>query len=197
MGFLILELKIINREGEELYSTKGGNIVAEYNERYSEGDKILISARMCEFISIKLDKTLMESIVYVPNGSFEFEIPFGTIKADYDSDAFCGDSHTISVKEAEGKAYEYRNIALNPYDRRGQKKYYPHAYANLVTREAPCFFERNAIDGVCDNSNHGDYPYHSWAGGAREDLEYYIDFGTDVEVDKIVFYLRADFPHDT
>ena len=76
-------------------------------------------------------------------------------------------------------------------------KYYPHAYANLVTREDVCFFERNAIDGVRDNEGHGDYPYHSWAGGAREDLEYYIDFGAEVEVKKLVFYFRADFPHDT
>ncbi len=41
------------------------------------------------------------------------------------------------------------------------------------------------------------FPYHSWAGGARDDLEYYVDFGTEVEVEKLVFYLRADFPHDT
>ncbi len=28
-------------------------------------------------------------------------------------------------------------------------------------------------------------------------MEYYVDFGTEVEVEKLVFYLRADFPHDT
>ena len=28
-------------------------------------------------------------------------------------------------------------------------------------------------------------------------MEYYIDFGTNVEVEKVVFFLRADFPHDT
>ena len=58
-------------------------------------------------------------------------------------------------------------------------------------------FERNAIDGVLENKGHGNFPYHSWAGGARDDLEYYVDFGTEVEVEKLVFYLRADFPHDT
>jgi len=152
---------------------------------------------MCEFIELKVDRALKESIVYIPNKSLEFEIPFGDFKLGYDSNAFCGDTHTISVKEAEEKAYKFRNIALNPYDKRGQKKYFPHAYANLVTREAVCFYERNAIDGICENEGHGDYPYHSWAGGAREDLEYYIDFGAEVEVEKLVFYLRADFPHDT
>ncbi len=152
---------------------------------------------MCEFVSVKLDETLKESIIYLPNGSFEFEIPFGSLRRGYDANAFCGDSHKIYAKETDEKAYEIRNIALNSHDRRGQKKYFPHTYANLVTREDVCFFERNAIDGISENEGHGDFPYHSWAGGAREDLEYYIDFGREVEVEKLVFYLRADFPHDT
>ena len=103
----------------------------------------------------------------------------------------------MAYEPADEVKYGTRLISLNSHDKRGQKRYFPHAYANLVTRDQVSFFERNAIDGVCNNSDHGDYPYHSWAGGAREDLEYYIDFGTDVEVDKIVFFLRADFPHDT
>ncbi|HBJ19076.1 MAG TPA: hypothetical protein DDY70_04995, partial [Clostridiales bacterium] len=69
--------------------------------------------------------------------------------------------------------------------------------ANFVTREDPCFFERNAIDGVTDNTGHGNYPFHSWGGGLREDLEYEVDFGAEVEVDRVTIYLRADFPHDT
>ena len=69
---------------------------------------------------------------------------------------------------------------------------------NYVTRGEPCFFERNAIDGVLENM----WPWKfsvSFFGQAvqRDDLEYYVDFGTEVEVEKLVFYLRADFPHDT
>lgn len=67
---------------------------------------------------------------------------------------------------------------------------------DYVTRDEPCFFERNAIDGVLENKGHGNFPYHSWAGGARDDLEYYVVSGTEVEVEKLVFYLRADFPHE-
>jgi len=141
---------------------------------------------------------LQEGIIYVPSSSIEFEIPFGNLLQGYDEKAFSGKRHHIKVREPEEEEiYTVRNISLNSHDRRGQKKYFPHAYANLVTREDVCFFERNAIDGICDNEGHGAYPYHSWAGGAREDLEYYIDFGTEVEVEKLVFYLRADFPHDT
>ncbi|MEE1048252.1 MAG: hypothetical protein U0M60_12615, partial [Clostridia bacterium] len=193
----ILELKIVNKNGDELLYQKGESIKAEYFSTYNEGDKIVLKTKMCDFVEVKFDETMPESIVFVPGSGFEFEIPFGGLMAGYSPDAFSGEKHIISAKEADEYAYEARNIALNSHDRRGQKKYYPHVYANLVTREAPCFFERNAIDGVCDNSCHGDYPYHSWAAGAREDMEYYIDFGSEVEVEKLVFFLRADFPHDT
>ena len=193
----ILELKIVNKNGDELLYQKGESIKAEYFSTYNEGDKIVLKTKMCDFVEVKFDETMPESIVYVPGSGFEFEIPFGGLMAGYSPEAFSGEKHIISAKEADEYAYEARNIALNSHDRRGQKKYYPHVYANLVTREAPCFFERNAIDGVCDNSCHGDYPYHSWAAGAREDMEYYIDFGSEVEVEKFVFFLRADFPHDT
>ncbi|MBQ3425600.1 MAG: hypothetical protein IJH37_00455 [Clostridia bacterium] len=50
---------------------------------------------------------------------------------------------------------------------------------------------------MCVSDGHGAYPHHSWAGGAREDLDFYLEFGTDTEVKKVVFFLRTDFPHDT
>ena len=70
------------------------------------------------------------------------------------------------------------------------KKSFPHAYANFVTREEPCFYARNAIDGVINNQGHGNYPFHSWAGGARNDLEYTLDFGKEVEFDKLKQVLK-------
>lgn len=193
-----MELRIIDKNKNELFSVTAKKINCCYENEYNEGDRIFIHAPNSEFLKLRLDKTLAESIVYIPSGEFEFEIPFGQLKDIYAADAFGGSRHEISVSEpTDDEIYAERNIALNSHDLRGQKKYFPHAHANLVTRDEPCFFERNAIDGVCDNSAHGGYPYHSWAAGAREDMEYYIDFGRDVEVEKIVFFLRGDFPHDT
>jgi len=195
--FGTINLKIINGT-EERFSCTGDKIDAVFNGEYREGDKIIIHKTDTEYLALKLDETMAESIVYAPGSKLEYEIPFGELKKGYNKEAFSGTTHRITVYEPTDEVkYGYRNIALNPYDKRGQKRYFPHAYANMVTREAVCFYERNAIDGVCDNSSHGDFPYHSWAGGAREDLEYYIDFGTEVEILEIVFYLRADFPHDT
>lgn len=194
----MITLKIVDKNNNELFTEKGERVEAVYNATYNEGDKIIIKKTDTEFLAVKLDETLAESIIFLPTSTFEFEIPFGDLKAGYDKKAFSGDMHKITVYEPEDAVkYGVRNISLNPHDRRGQKRYFPHAYANLVTRDAVCFYERNAIDGVCHNESHGDFPYHSWAGGAREDLEYYIDFGAEVEIEKVVFFLRADFPHDT
>ena len=135
----------------------------------------------------------------MPDGIFEYVIPFGKErKAGYHPDAFGGEDHRIRVSEpTEAEIYSERLISLNSHDRHNVPKYFPHAVANFVTREDPSFFERNAIDGVIDNSSHGVFPYHSWGGGLREDLEFEVKFGTEVLVSGVTLFLRADFPHDT
>lgn len=193
-----MKLRILDKNNNELFVKQGLKIDCTYEGEYSVGDKIYISANNCYFFKIQLDSALKETVVYAPSGSFEYRIPIEVLERIYEEGAFAGTEHRIRVSEAtDEEAYGERNISLNPYDLQGQKRCYPHAYANYVTRGEPCFFERNAIDGVLENKGHGNFPYHSWAGGARDDLEYYVDFGTEVEVEKLVFYLRADFPHDT
>ena len=169
--FIIIELKIINSSGEVKFSEKGEKIDAEFNGAYHEGDKIVIHLKDCEYLAVKLDETLCESIVFVPNKLMEFTVPYGRLKVGYDKNAFSGETHKISVREpSEDEIYAKRNIALNSHDLSGMKGVYPHAHANLVTRNEPCFFERNAIDGVCENESHGNFPYHSWAAGARDSI---------------------------
>ncbi len=194
----MLTLKIIGSDGAVKFEQKGMNIDACYKGELTEGDKIKVSLSNCDFIAVKLDETLAESIVWVPNKSFDFPIPTAhQLKMGYHPNAFKGDTHKITVREPEDEEiYGYRNIALNSHDRHAPVKSYPHASANFVTREDPCFYERNAIDGVINNQGHGAYPYHSWAGGARNDIEFFLNFGREVEIDKLVFFLRADFAHD-
>lgn len=202
----MLNLKILDSKGNVKLTKSGSNIKFTYNEVWEVGDRIKVLLDGCNFISVKLDDTLKESIVYLPSRSFEFVIPNEDIQsACYNPKAFKGDKHNILLREVEEEeVYGYRNIALNSYDLRRKTGGFPHASANFVTREEPCFYERNAIDGDYDNQGHGGYPYHSWAGGARNDLEYTLDFGCQVEIEKLVFYLRADFikdhngePHDS
>lgn len=89
--FIIIELKIINSSGEVKFSEKGEKIDAEFNGAYDEGDKIVIHLKDCEYLAVKLDETLCESIVFVPNKLMEFTVPYGRLKVGYDKDAFSGE----------------------------------------------------------------------------------------------------------
>ena len=198
-GIIIINLKLIRANGDVKFKAFGNEIDEHFHGEYEEGDKLRIELCDSKFMKVRLDPTMKESIVYVPDGIFEFLIPVGReLKSCYAPGAFSGDDRRITVSEpSDAEVYEERLISENSHDRHNVHKYYPHAYANFVTREEPCFFERNAIDGVIDNSNHGAYPYHSWGGGLREDLEFEVCFGMPVEVNRVVLFLRADFPHDT
>ena len=202
----MLFLKVLDKNGKIKYACKGASIEKTCDCAYLPGDKVTVLLDGCSFIAVQLDESLKESIIYVPNKSFEFLIPSERErKMCYHPNAFSGQNHILRVRELEDdEFYKTRNIALNSHDLRRKTGGYPHASANFVTREEPCFYERNAIDGEKNNQGHGSYPYHSWAGGARNDLEYTLDFGNEVEIEKLVFYLRADFkkehdglPHDS
>ncbi len=193
----MLKLSVVTKSGERVAFKTGSDIDLNFNGALSSGDKVRVVLDGCFFIGLKIDG-LKESIIYVPNKIYEFTIPTEReLIGGYGQDAFSGNEHRIHVFEVDEKAYVERNLALNAYDQKEKTGGYPHAHANFVTREDPCFYARNAIDGVIFNQGHGNYPFHSWAGGARNDLEFTLDFGREVELDRLVFYLRADFRNDS
>ena len=98
----------------------------------------------------------------------------------------------MAVREIDA----YRNLAGNPYDVRGESKAFPHATSNSECRNEAVFAARNAIDGCMENRRHGGWPYQSWGPEQRRDLWWQVDFGREVEIDKLVITIRADFPHD-
>ena len=194
----MLYLSVIDKNGQVKARDQGSAICAQYNGKLNAGDKIKVRLDGCFYIVVALDETLKESLLYVPNKNFEFVIPSEEeLVGGYNKSAFSGENHKFQVREAEDEEiYALRNLALNSHDLPTFTKGYPHASANFVTRESPCFYARNAIDGECNNQGHGNYPFQSWAGGARNDLEFTLDFGQDVELCSLVFYLRADFIND-
>ena len=198
-GIVIINLKLIRANGDVKFKAYGREIDEHFSGEYESGDKWRVECADTKFLKIRLDETLADSILYLPDGVFEFVIPEGReLSACYAPTAFRGDDHRVVLSEpSDAEVYGERLISLNSHDRHNLPKYFPHSVANFVTREDPCFFERNAIDGVCDNSNHGCFPYHSWGGGLREDLEFEVHFGIPVSVSSVVLFLRADFPHDT
>ena len=74
---------------------------------------------------------------------------------------------------------------------------FPHAKANIETRGESVFAARNAIDGCYANSSHGNWPYQSWGINQDPNAELTLDFGRAVRIDRLVFTIRADFPHDS
>ena len=91
----------------------------------------------------------------------------------------------------------YRNLAYNA-DAKRSRYSFPHASSNSECRGDSMFLARNAIDGDKRNTRHSKEP--SWGPEQISKIPnpwIKIDFGRQVEVDKVTLTLRADFPHDT
>ena len=90
----------------------------------------------------------------------------------------------------------YRNLALNVNDQSCGTTCYPHVSANVETRGEAVFAAVNVVDGVTANEGHWKWPFQSWGINCREDAAIKIDFGREVEIDRIILYTRAHFPHE-
>jgi len=185
----------IQRNGTRLAGAQGENEASLlYMGAYEPGDAIVFSSGTKRAIAC-VDQQVMPARVYLPEGGFTYRIPLeGDGLAVYPPMAFQGDKHLIFIRPDEGN--EYRNLACNPADQRGEARAYPHATANVETRNESVFAARNTIDGVHIAAGHGEWPYGSWGIGTRTDAELTVSFGREVEIDSLVLYLRADFPHD-
>lgn len=172
-------------------------VFLSFNHIYDEGDYIEIVAKEHKHLIVKLDNSLIESEVYLPESRMIWTVPYGEHRLAYAPYAFEGNIHAATVRVADKKYLKTRrNIALNAMDLRGDVNFFPHCTANVETRGESCFAARNIIDGFRFCSFHGEWPYQSWGIGAREDAWCTIDFGREVEIDEIILTLRADFPHD-
>ncbi|MDF2486433.1 MAG: carbohydrate-binding protein [Herbinix sp.] len=193
-----LKLKIIAVDSKTVSENHGEKEVhLVYTREYCPGDKIIFecSQKPC-YVWMQLDDALGKSLVYVTDDVI-YEIPFGEKRINLSPKAFYGDKHLLSVKLAsEYEVKAYRNLALNVYDQHGKVTCYPHASANVETRGEAVFAAKNAIDGITVNNSHGEWPYQSWGINRQDDAAMKIEFGRLVEVDKVVLYTRADFPHD-
>lgn len=170
-----------------------------FKEAYIVGDTIQINLDTeNNYLVVDLDATLKESLIFVPGKEWRYEIlAFGAETAFY-STMFHGERHYLSVRYAtDCEINAYRNLALNPHDQKTDTGAYPHASANVETRNDSTFFARNAIDGILANDDHGSYPFQSWGINQDPDACLRIDFGRQVEVDQLGIVLRGDFPHDS
>ena len=195
-----LTLKILHADGTVAAQNCGADQTClVYSEEYAEGDQILLeSSEENIHLVWQPDDALGSAIVYITKKELCYQIPFGEKKICYSPKVFSGDKHYLYARLAtEDEVKAYRNLALNPLDQHGDTHCYPHATANVETRGESVFAARNAIDGVVENRSHGVWPYASWGINRDPNACLKLDFGRDVEVDKIVLVCRADFPHDS
>lgn len=196
----IIKLKILDQAGHTLSASPAGETVSlVYTGRYQPGDRVALEGDgLALFCEIQLEDSMPPALVYLPEGNLQFPIPAEGNRSGYSPKSFTGSVHLLRARVAEeAELARRRNLALNPYDSHGTKGFYPHAQANVETRNEAVFAARNAIDGVFANWSHGEWPYQSWGINRDPNAELRLDFGRPVLADEIRLTLRADFPHDS
>ncbi len=194
----VLALKVLDKKGKTICVSSGEDYVSLVcTAEYTEGDRIVLETPEKNIhVMLQVDDAMGPAFVYITD-NVSYQIPFGEKRICYSPKVFYGSRHYLYARIArEDEIKAYRNLALNVCDQHGETNCYPHAQANVETRGESVFAARNAIDGVCENRSHGEWPYESWGINMREDAQMSVDFGHEVETDKIVLYTRSDFPHD-
>jgi hypothetical protein len=193
-----LTLAVMDAAGKAKAEATGTNeLNLVYRADYEEGDQLVLRSSEAGHVNLSLDAALLPAQVYLRQSPFSFLIPFGERRKPYAPQAFLGPVHRLHVRQVEPfEVSARRNLALNPADQNGNAALFPHATANVETRGEAQFAVRNAIDGEKANSKHGSWPFTSWGINRDPQAALTIEFGRAVEVDEIVLYLRADFPHD-
>lgn len=192
-------IKILGADGEVKASDTAPEFASlVYTQEYLPGDRIVItpSEGAC-YAWLQVDEVPGASLVFL-TGEVNYSIPFDKQKLNLSPKAFTGNSHYLFVRLAHPEQiHQYRNLAVNVCDQHNVSNLYPHASANVETRGEAVFFACNAIDGILENRNHGVWPYQSWGINRQADAELTVDFGREVAVDKVILFIRADFPHDS
>ena len=194
-----LTLQIRNKSGEVLAENCAEDCLnLYYSPVYEEGDEIVLKTEQTGvYVRMKLDDAMDEAFCYLTEEEFIFRIPFGEKRTSYSPRVFSGERHLLHVRMAREEEWTAnRNLAVNPADQHVHYGCFPHASANVETRGEAVFAARNAIDGVTENHSHGTWPYASWGINRQDDAKIRLEFGRMVEIDRMVIYTRADFPHD-
>ncbi len=173
-------------------------VVLTWDGEYRKGDIIEFSDLVPgTFYMVRADAALEEAFVLIKKDQVLFPVPFYERKTSYNPLCFFGNRHIVSIRKAETfEINAFKNLALNPFDQHDVDYVFPHASANVETRNEAVFEARNAIDGCLACTSHGEWPYESWGINRQDDALFRLDFGRKVDIHEIRLYTRADFPHD-
>jgi len=193
-----MEIKVINASDEVIAEINGEKeLNLTFKHEYAEGDRIVLSGCEDKYVWLMLDEAMGKSMVYIKD-TLTYYVPCGEKKRNVSQKAFSDRLHLINVREAyDFEIQSYRNLAYNVYDQHESVMSFPHASANVETRGEATFAARNAIDGITANAQHGSWPFESWGINRDPEARLRVDFGRKVKTDRVIVYLRADFPHDS
>ena len=138
---------------------------------------------------------MMPACVFLPGYAMNWPIPPEDNRSNYSPKSFSGSCQVLRARlMTPQEIHTRRNLALNPYDTHGEHGLFPHAEANVETRNEAVFAARNAIDGLFMNHSHGTWPYQSWGVNRNPNAALTLSFGRTVVIDELRLTLRADFP---
>jgi hypothetical protein len=186
-------IKLLNAQGSQLRRSNNESLV--YNREFYKGQKLTFTGP--KYMAVKIGDNLPEAVLYFPRGRGELAIP-SFQEASKGPVEFSNKENKVSLREVPfGELNTYRNLAINPYDWQPDiVTFFPHAESNSECRGEYRFSARNAINGLVKNDKHSRWEDRSWGPEKINDPWFEIDFGRLVETDKLVIYIRADFPHD-
>ncbi len=192
---MTLTISILDALGNEKATATGQEISKiVYYDGYDDGDVIqLTTDKVPGFYEIKIDETIEKAQVYMKEKQWSYKIDFSKRGKSLHPLAFENQVHFLYFRILENPT----TIMLNPLDQENNQGMYPHVSSNAQTRGEPAFACTNVIDGIYANTRHAKWPYTSWGIGGRKDAKLKVDFGRMVDIQKITFYLRAQFPHDS
>lgn len=194
-----IKLKVLDAPGHTLLTCNAGqNVSLVYTNAYQPGDRIALEiGTPGQYCVVQFEDSMPEVLVFVQKREINFTIPFGEQAIVYSPKSFTGSRHVIRARLAsQAEIAGRRNLAFNPYDQHGDTGFYPHASANVETRGEAVFAARNAIDGIFENTAHGEYPYQSWGINRDPNAALKLEFGRPVLLDEVRLTLRGDYPHD-
>ncbi len=191
-----MEIKIIGKENVKAQVSGDQEIYLVYQSEYEEGDYISFMPSEAGFYTLQFDAVLGRATVYSDGSEYKMPIPFAQKHDCYQESVYKGSLHFLWARKAYEWETGYRNLSLNPYDAHENTALFPHAKANIETRGESVFAARNAIDGIVASNNHGRWPWSSWGINRDPNAALTLDFGRNIITDRIIFYTRADFPHD-
>lgn len=191
---------------DEYYSEGYGLVQLFIGEKYEVGGKISITLPSgYDYIYVSLNHRIKDTLVYCPDGIFEYVIPSYAEQVMPGSFMRYCDPTISAYLPTEAELEQLYNVALNPYTD-GISNVYPKTTSNDNFENQPgdaSFMDRNATDGFTANKGHGGYPNQSWGPtnslhNANNEASYLqVDFGREVNISYLNVFIRADFPHDT